>query len=533
MTAVVNAAAGPDFRLVLSVLEKKVIAGQEPEKCRAVLRRADIWRGLPPDLALKWAETAQMAGDIDTALAVLERLNRTRPDLEVAWRMRTEILNFTDRREELARVAALRRRTGTAPPSEAPPPAPKTADADLAAVGAPFAALRRRQSRVARYMALFSGREDAFARQWADKAKATQGYAPVRRPLTVEDVEAHLSGRQTYGIYLLRSDASVSAAVLDVDLNKEFRGKRLKADLVHKIRREQAYLIQRVTELSAARGAAPLLEFSGGKGFHFWYFFAAPVPAAAARNLTAAVAREIAPDVSAFNLEAFPKQARLTGKGFGNLVKLPLGVHRLSGKPSFFPACKDRTLAAQLAFLETARPVDPATVDFRAPETRAEVVVHPGFQAAGKRKIRLDPPAELKTLSDACPPVAQVVAACMAGRLSPKEEKVLFQTVGFLPGAKQTLHGVMAALPDYNPHKVDYQLSRLRGTPLGCRRIHRLLAYDGPTCAFENPGTYEHPLRHLGGVGDPEAPVSEKIENLDGAIRNLKTAIRQVERFLP
>jgi hypothetical protein len=37
----------------------------------------------------------------------------------------------------------------------------------------------------------------------------------------------------------------------------------------------------------------------------------------------------------------------------------------------------------------------------------------------------------------------------------------------------------MAFLPDYNPHLVDFRLSRLRGTPLGCRRIHSLLSFTG------------------------------------------------------
>ncbi|WP_291319363.1 hypothetical protein [Desulfonatronospira sp.] len=71
--------------------------------------------------------------------------------------------------------------------------------------------------------------------------------------------------------------------------------------------------------------------------YHFWFFFEEHVPASLARNLISPLAAALDRDCRFFNLEVFPKQDQLQGKGLGNLVKLPLGIHRASGKPSYFP----------------------------------------------------------------------------------------------------------------------------------------------------------------------------------------------------
>jgi hypothetical protein len=90
----------------------------------------------------------------------------------------------------------------------------------------------------------------------------------------------------------------------------------------------------------------------------------------------------------------------------------------------------------------------------------------------------------------------------------------------------------MNGQPEYNPHQVDYRISRLRGTPLGCRRIHDLLEFVGTFCRFDRPASYPHPLLHIDGWEAPSGPPSEKVADLAGAIERLQIAIGQVQRFL-
>ncbi len=76
-----------------------------------------------------------------------------------------------------------------------------------------------------------------------------------------------------------------------------------------------------------------------------------------------------------FNLEVFPKQDRLAGKGLGNLVKLPLGIHRGTGRRSHFVPRQGRTVWEELECLRTVqRQVFAAARQGRAFSLREEKV---------------------------------------------------------------------------------------------------------------------------------------------------------------
>ncbi|CAB1083632.1 Putative helicase [Olavius algarvensis Delta 1 endosymbiont] len=523
----------PDLSLLLAKIEADVLEGKESKECRLALSTEGLWKSAASCVLLKLAKLAQMSGEADGALKVLAHINQASPDLVEPWIERIDLLSILGRKQEVAKVLAASRKYIGQSRYDACIKTFKDSvlpglDTDFEAETVPFERLHRRQQAIAKYLELFSGRSDCFARQWVDKANRKQGYVPVRRSMTAQDVEDHLSGRKTYGIYLMQTDACVKTAVLDADLNKKFRQSRLNADDKSILRRERHYLISRVRELAGEMGLKPLTEFSGGKGFHFWFFFNPPAEAALARQVLNRLKDALCGDLSAFGLEVFPKQDGLSGKGLGNLVKMPLGIHRLAGKRSFFVECRDQECEAQLKVLETIEPVDAASLRLQGNESEpARVVVHPRWQ-----KWAEDFP-ELYQLENVCPPFAQIIAVCReGGGLSVKEEKVIYQTLGFLPRAKTLLHYLVALLSDYNPHLVDFKLSRIRGTPLGCRRIHTLLGYDGEFCRFEPSVKYFHPLLHLDQWQAENWPKAEKVENLSAALDNLDNAIAHVKRFL-
>jgi len=526
-------AISPDFRIVLSRVEKEILRGENREACLKYLSREDIWKNIETEAQLKWARLAQMAGGVETSLKVLSHINRTCPEFQKAWAERMELLALIGSKEEVAQVLAEAKvavdedvymmftrflKDMGSPGSEE----------DVDAASAPFEGYRRRQDAIERYLELFSGREDCFARQWVNKSEGKQGYVPVRRPLEPADIEEHLRGFKTYGLYLLDSGSCVRTAVIDADLSREFRGAGLKADDKKLVRREGLYLFQRIKELSEDAGLSPLLELSGGKGYHFWYFFDPPAEASRAKKALLPITKYLSGDLSAFGLEVFPKQDQLSGKGFGNLVKLPLGIHRLTGKRSYFLECHDRSIEGQLDYLrkvKTAR-LDELSIPKKG-DPDEKILVHPRW-----KKWAEEYPA-LARLESCCPPIAQIIATCRQGKgISMREEKVMFQTIGFMPEAKKLLHYLMAFDPDYNPHLVDFKLSRLRGRPLGCKRIHSLLNFTGEVCPFDQDKEYDHPLLHLGPWEEFTRPRAEKVENLSAALDNLKLAISRLERFV-
>jgi hypothetical protein len=450
----------------------------------------------------------------------------------IAWHQHLELLSMTGSREAFAGLLERARpyigEKGHSQWIQSLRGDRHTDEEDLHAVAAPFDRHHQRMAAVQKFADLFSGRRDCFARQWVDRKAGKQGYVPERRPMTPTNVEEHLSGRKTYGIYLMNAQGLIQTAVIDADLKKELRGQTFDTRTRQRIRRETAHLVSRIKELSEAAGAYPLVEFSGAKGYHFWFFFDVPVQPGPVRIALSRLVQLVEPDLTAFNLEVFPKQDRPGGKGFGNLVKLPLGLHRLTGKRSYFPDCANRSVDAQLGFLPAVKHSDHRKmIACLAEKPAGEVVMHPRW----KHWAQAYP--ELYRLQSACAPLAQVMSLCLdSGRISLREEKILYQTLGFLSDGRKLLHYLIGKLPEYNPHQVDYRLSRLRGTPLGCRRIHSLLGYAGPVCRFTCKAGYLHPLLHIEGWQEPARARAKKSDDLSSALKELQTAILQVERFM-
>jgi hypothetical protein len=114
----------------------------------------------------------------------------------------------------------------------------------------------------------------------------------------------------------------------------------------------------------------PLVAFSGSKGVHVYGCFGGSVRATAARDVGLSVLDswgrgELFSAVKGKNfykaatypdltVEVFPKQEKVGTGGFGNLLRLPLGINQKTGREGFFydPG----------APLDELRPADPEQV---------------------------------------------------------------------------------------------------------------------------------------------------------------------------
>ncbi|MGD9732071.1 MAG: CRISPR-associated primase-polymerase type A1 [Desulfamplus sp.] len=507
---------------------------------RAILKNSNVWKTLAPEQMAEWAALSQMAGEIVLALEIYSYLTITFPEFEKGRIEYLELLSFLNKKEEFQ--SSSKDYAVAFDNSASSPLHPASPDS---AASLPFEGMIRKRQLMEHFLNLFSGRENVFARQWADKNENKAGYVPVKYAMTLAHVEEHLNGFKTYGIYLLKSDSKVKCGVIDADINIEYRQGKITAEQKNTLYREKSWMISRIFENSKQLGITPLLEYSGHKGYHFWYFFSQPVDASKVKALLTRIAEPVNRDISSFDLEVFPKQDRLTEKGLGNLVKLPLGIHRKNGKPSFFMECEKRDIESQLDFLRKVELIDPQILDgvncaaihpinrqkSDKIQKNEQIILHPRMASIAK-----DYP-ELYELERLCPPVGQVIAICREGKnLSMREEKVLFQTIGFLPRAKLLMHHLMASCSEYNPHMVDFKISKITGTPLGCKKIHSLLGFTGDYCPLEPDSIgYLHPLIHLEAwkdIAEKKSPKSMRIENLQDALENMKAAIIQLQRFM-
>lgn len=224
------------------------------------------------------------------------------------------------------------------------------------------------------------GKRDNVTKQYTD-------YFPWNRA----SIDEHVSGRESYGHYLLDKDDTCKLFAFDVDLEKtgfyvpdflsgnvadavECNPREAWRDRAHPGRDFFKYqfrlvahvLLKAVYEELAIPCAA---AYSGNKGIHV-YGFTGRVPADEARegamivldslNITEKLRGEHffafkdKDPVDGFpnlSIEVFPKQGSLEGKDLGNLMRLPLGRNLKTPDPTFF---MDMT-----APMSELKPIDP------------------------------------------------------------------------------------------------------------------------------------------------------------------------------
>jgi hypothetical protein len=188
----------------------------------------------------------------------------------------------------------------------------------------------------------------------------------------LSDIVDHIEGRQTYGHYVVSPPGTCRALVFDLDLREKANPARNEAPILYKgdeIDPREIWagptspckadlaLQLRVTAEGIARrcqkviGTQVMVTYSGSKGMHVYVCLDPGTPAVEARGLAALVIESFAglivPDtgsnffkhaekMQAISIELFPKQDEVSEGGFGNLVRLPLGINKKSGKAGFF-----------------------------------------------------------------------------------------------------------------------------------------------------------------------------------------------------
>lgn len=195
---------------------------------------------------------------------------------------------------------------------------------------------------------------------------------------TMTNIRDHVAGRRTYGHYLLNHENICKFFCFDLDLDKEgtFRTPPVgdeaysavvsidprdawreddpvvKPDLILQLRCLAEGLALRVKKLL---DYPVIMSYSGNKGMHV-YCLTGPEPAEVVRALAVSVLddpnereqfvrvrgehfwKHQTPEGCPNNvtIEVFPKQDTLDVDGFGNLMRLPLGIHQKSRQQAFF-----------------------------------------------------------------------------------------------------------------------------------------------------------------------------------------------------
>ncbi|HXG59799.1 MAG TPA: CRISPR-associated primase-polymerase type A1 [Planctomycetota bacterium] len=481
----------------------------------------------------RWARLAESLGAHDLALRELERAVRDEPEradllLELAER-------YVERGRHEAAARLLTRLRASGGPAD-----PRVGELEtlLRAEADPVTPPREAEgprtvedAEAVRFLTLFRGREDVWARQWCDE-RGRVGYSPVRDPLTPSVIRNHLLGNVTVGVYPIRVDDTVRFFAVDLDLNKSaLEAARADPAAARKLREDlQGRGVGLLADLKDI-GFEPLFEDSGYKGRHYWVFLEQPEAAEVIWRLGEALLAFLSVRIPpTMHLEFFPRQPSRGGgaAGVGNLIKLPLGVHRKTGRRSVLLDETGRPLSDPWAALRSVRllgrerlyeilevlkrRVGPGTAPAARPAAREEPLpagppppeVPPDWTEADFETRR-----EVRHVLRRCPVLAELKRRAMEHRtLAYEEQLVLIHTLGHLPAGVAAVNYLLARCANVPADR--RMKSPLAGNPMSCPKIRQRIGHVTSrvdcSCTFEfAPDRYPTPTLHLLTLKEAEA----------------------------
>lgn len=383
-------------------------------------------------------------------------------------------------------------------------PAPRTPNGDSASPLDVSAGAGMQEAEMDRFMSLFQGREEVYARQSSDNGKLR--FTPCVGSLTPALVQAHLEGRETLATYLIRQDGRVGHIVLDMDVvaspGRPAAQREPSASDLEPVVNFAADL-QRVCRQV---GLPAVLEDSGRRGRHLWIFFSAPIPPDLARRLGRLLALRAGSPRTGVRLEILPRHSDWHGPELGDAVKLPLGVHPLTGRRCCFLDAAGDAIPDALTALERVRTL---------PAERVEELI------AVLSRTPTAPSKQEQTAPPEPEAVAHLVAGCSVlrglmerarstGHLRHTHQLILLYTAGRL-GAEGAafLHRTIAHCHNYDAEICQGYIDRLETNhpPLTCRRIREWLEEEGESGLCTCSATRRTPLE---GIASP--PTAEKRE---------------------
>ncbi len=251
------------------------------------------------------------------------------------------------------------------------------------------------------FKSVFKGREDVFAIRWEKANKS--GYMPAyyydpymyrahkmkggtfqnyndKRylKLTDQEIAKHLNGEQLIGVYPILTDNT--SWFLAADFDKE--------NWIEECRKF-------ISACNALNIPTYLERSRSGNGGHIWIFFEQPYPAIRSRKIFLNILEQSGAfslfDKSSSFDRLFPNQDFLSGKGFGNLIALPLFKKTFEqGNSCFIDEAKLQPIPDQWQFLQSIKRISITELDKLYKEVSNSTVSTLHKTIKGKLTIALD-----------------------------------------------------------------------------------------------------------------------------------------------
>lgn len=354
-------------------------------------------------------------------------------------------------------------------------------------------------------MDLFVGREDMYAREvlTADGRRRSEF---VPEPLTREVIKSHLAGTDTVGTFLVRNNDTVHYLVIDIDISKKTLLSLNQKEIPEIYLKKAAQTTEEIMSVIRKMGLKTYAEFSGYRGYHIWLFFTEWIPVRYAYSLLDIVQKEIGDVSDDISVEAFPLQGKKRTGSSGQSIKLPYGIHLLSGKRSFL--CKDdMTPAGRLNDMLSS------IAKYSLADVKRVVAARISPPTIANKAQVPDVQLDMERLGDISDNVRQVLYHCTLMKYLVNKS----MTTGYLPHAerlsilyvfghlgddgKNFVHTVMSFTLNYQYHVTQRFIDKLPEKPVSCIKLREqykaVTAEYGCNCIFrQTKNCYPSPVLH-------------------------------------
>ena len=350
----------------------------------------------------------------------------------------------------------------------------------------------------------FSGRENNYAIQWVDNNKS--GYSPANEPMSFQTAARHLKGEITLGVYQLNTASQVKWCAFDVDIKKHMVDQKEKEGKNINFLLYQALIAAKeLKQVVEARELNAYIEFSGNKGYHVWIFFETFISAKKSKQLMTEILNQANFGLleHIISVEIFPKQVSLENeKKLGNLVKLPFGIHKKTGKRSYFLDENDKPIPHPSGFFQIAKKNTLDQLKFIS-DKQESIEPDQSYEISDMVKdssVTMSD-AELNLLMSRCRIIDFIINKIVWEKECTGDEfNVVKHTVGHLKNGKNLVNTLLVNLKNGNQ---ELKLKKnLTGYPMGCKKIKLrvpdiALRFDC-NCKFSTDlKEYKHPVLHI------------------------------------
>ncbi len=362
------------------------------------------------------------------------------------------------------------------------------------------------------FLNLFRGRENSHARQWVS-ANGKSGYNPVQEPLTHAKIRGHLMGLYTLGAYQLSLQNRVKWIVFDIDITKEHLADIHDPQFDAWIQEGFFNILTNIKKVLDLYQIEALYEFSGFKGYHVWLLFQSEINAALAKNIAQKLASQFEIGAYPINLEVFPKQVRISKSSYGNLVKLPGGIHKVTGLRSYFVSLEkgqlqpiqilDAIYSAKTidteAVMQLVHAIQPDMTDVLGKPDELIQEIN-GIETGDTLKDPLSNPQWIY-LKEQCFALRSIISELETKKfLNANQKKIITYTIGTFPQGNDMANALLKKSTNWQSS--DFLKSSLKGNSMSCNKIRKLLSIpsdnDLCNCDFSDlHPAYDSPMLHL------------------------------------